>query len=409
MNINKLKNITVFIFLISWMVYLIPWWKGEISRWDHRVGYDSRLSTQIFPESFFEVEKKLANLKQDSRVLYLPVSFCGVVRYLKDPRYTRGVRDIFAIFSPLPGLCSSYDRNLDTVFFLDMLINNLGNGLIPLVRLTNTRFIIVRKNMKMVKQTIKVKEISQRLKDQAERGNIKKYFEDDHILIYEIKYPLAHFYSATDSVFVLGGIDAILLSKYLSFLSEQKVAVGLNKTNNHKVVIFRKPGLNSGTTISYKNILSVNSEIIFNDDNYQSIAIEMAAKKVNNVFYVEKNGIFEVFYPDTFDNEMVNNFGIVIDGLKMLKMRRSKIKQKGGRYLKLGEIFLKKGRHVFSYRDIEFKHSDKSGNIGGKIFLLVAKKSERENYEKMLFDRINKPDVDLAYIFRSRSVAFFIN
>ena len=210
----KKVQCTVFtLFILLWLVYLMPWWTGEISKWEHNTGVDSRLSTQIFSSEFFGVETELSKMKLDLKAIYLPPSFNDTVQYEDDPKYKDHVRDIFAMYSPIPGELTTTDRNLGPVQYIDLIQGSLGSNIMDIINSTNARFLIVRKDMiSMVSESmnkVNKEKVLQNLEKEVVTGRLSKTFSGNKIDIYRKNIFLPHFYTPQTIITTPQSIDTL--------------------------------------------------------------------------------------------------------------------------------------------------------------------------------------------------------
>lgn len=150
LNKTYIKNsFTFFIFLLS-IFYMYPWLNNEIDNYDeNKTTYDSRLRYQNINNDYEEVENFLLNDPDDFKVIYLPVSFNSTVISNRDKQYKFGQRDIYAMYSPKPGLFSITDRALGNQNYSSYIYNSLLSGGDPLDD-TNFKYLIVRNDLSPV-------------------------------------------------------------------------------------------------------------------------------------------------------------------------------------------------------------------------------------------------------------------
>jgi len=243
----KTKYLIFFSFILLWSIYLMPWWKGELTEWSHKKIVDSRLSTQVFSNEFFTTENELSKRKLDMKVIYLPPSFNGVVQYEDDPKYKDGVRDIFAIFSPIPGLLTTTDRNLGSIQYIDLVENSLESNFLDVTQNTNVRLLIVRKKLRNILKSMGKdnKEIVlNNLENKKAKGKLSKISIGNKIDIYKKIDFLPHLYVPQKIIFTNQSLE-----KLPEIVSQKdynsRSAIYFNNTNqvntNNKVKVTFNP------------------------------------------------------------------------------------------------------------------------------------------------------------------------
>lgn len=189
-HVYKLILIVLF---AGWLTYLYPWWSFELTAWEHRNGMDSRLTEKEYPEEFFRLETKLASLKLDQKMLYLPPSYNGSITD-DDKKYPSGLRDIFAINSPVPGLLTKSDRKLGPTSFIDFFTTSLYSDL-RMLNFMPVKQIIDRKNFEYEQR----EKLESTLLEEEKQG-ILKSSEDGSVRLYKLKQFVPHFITTNNSV-----------------------------------------------------------------------------------------------------------------------------------------------------------------------------------------------------------------
>lgn len=151
---HQQKYIKIIGIIISILLVMntYPFWLGELYG-KQRLSYDIRLRTYSIPTEYSEVEKLLAKETADLKVLYLPIA--GELSTLDDQRFYgafKGIRDIFASFSPKPGTIGLSDRvkGITSGFILkiaEQMNQQDLRHLSRLLALMNVKYIVIRKNL----------------------------------------------------------------------------------------------------------------------------------------------------------------------------------------------------------------------------------------------------------------------
>lgn len=150
-NVRQMKSVILFFIVIGISAH--PFWLNRIVG-SNTQGYDVRLRAYSFPNSYRKVENILNIVNSDQKVLYVPL---GEVQEVKsDPELTgiyRGVRDIYALFSPKPGALTYYQSGAysptDFSITLKQLYdNNKYEPLSELLRIIGVSYVAVRTDLK---------------------------------------------------------------------------------------------------------------------------------------------------------------------------------------------------------------------------------------------------------------------
>ena len=125
-----------------------PWWNGALTNTGASMvpGADFRLRVKEFPRDYYEAEMHLEEIRWISRALYLPYGMNAA--YKDDPAYYGAYKeavDVFAGFSPIPGIFMPSDRPSpisDYIAFLQRTDN-----MVSATRSTPTNFYVLRNNL----------------------------------------------------------------------------------------------------------------------------------------------------------------------------------------------------------------------------------------------------------------------
>lgn len=287
----KIRYVIFFSFILLWSIYLMPWWKGELTEWSHKKIVDSRLSTQVFPNEFFATENELSRKKLDIKVIYLPPSFNGVVQYEDDPKYKDGVRDIFAIFSPIPGLLTTTDRNLGPTQYIDLVENSLESSFLDVIQNTNVKLLIVRKKLRNISKSMgkdNKEVVLNNLENEKIKGKLNKIFIGGKIDIYKKINFLPHFYTPQKIISTNQNLD--ILPK---IVSEKDYAT-------RSVIFFNKNKVNTQT----KSVVKFNPKTLKKEVVKNTPVLEF--KKINPTKYRVvvhgAGGKFPLVFSESFHN-----------------------------------------------------------------------------------------------------------
>ncbi len=206
------KKKLLFILLIVLSFSLYPWWRGEITKWENKTDGDMRLRIKQFPKDYYELEEKFAQQKLNQNALYLPANL--ILNFNDDPKFHGSyneIVDIFAGYSPISGGIYLSDRNSGYLGSYLQLLNqqintNFNENSLSAIRLTNIRYIVIKKNVLIEK----IDQILKILKLEEEQGQIKKYFETENLLVYEIVNYYPRVYSSAKFIITDKNIEQTL-------------------------------------------------------------------------------------------------------------------------------------------------------------------------------------------------------
>jgi hypothetical protein len=202
---DKRYKYVLAIIIFLWFFSIFPWWRGELTNWEISANADMRLRSKIFSDEYFSVEKDFYQKKLDQKAFYLPMG--GMMDFVNDPKYYgayREIQDIFASYSPIPGVLAISDRNNGYSDAYIGLIKKQKEGLYENTLLSDVKYFVVRKDM-----VINDTEILDNLKSAEEKGLILKYFDGKDVLVYSKKEFLPHFYTPKDVILPKRSIDQL--------------------------------------------------------------------------------------------------------------------------------------------------------------------------------------------------------
>lgn len=289
---DKRLKFSFFALSLAWLIYLFPWWNGEISSWKNQTGVDSRMVTKVFPNEYFEMEQLLSKKKNDFKVMYLPLAYNGVTQITDDPKY-KGLRDLFAIYSPKPGLFSLSDRNLGPSEFINLIKNNK----FKLAELLNVDLIIIRKNMQPEgldeMENEKTEDVINELNQENnlyENKKFSKLLENEKLLVYSVNNFSPHFWVSEKNIVSERKVEDI--SRMISYESfNNRTAIFFESQNNGKKAGLEKASENN-----------CNSETTDNSNCASNPILEF--KKINPIKYRVRihgaSGNFPLVFSETF-------------------------------------------------------------------------------------------------------------
>lgn len=399
-----MKLLALLTFGICWALNVRPWLRGEISQWKHQTGVDSRLSTQKFPDELLEFENYLAHIKPDIRVLYLPRGFNGVVQYIDDPIYAYGVRDIFSFYSPVPGFFSRFDRSLGASDFSALVAASLASSdFLPLLRLTNTQFIIVRKNMMMENREA----LAETLRREIRKGSMQLIRESAALSVYALQRFRPHFYAATSASYVDGDINALPILAYTDYLGETFPQSRRASGHNKVLLISEQVQQTSGKG----NFQSSLASFILNGNNAPDLAVQfgqsarlpLSQLNVRSVD-ISETGVYE-FYLHVPRNAVGDIPAFAVGAEPNQVVALSPItgmtyQNAMGKHVRVGELSLKTGRYVFEKRGT-------GADLGQGLALVLINKSVRGRLQEEFRRNLEASQTDLCYLFGAEKAGEF--
>lgn len=255
---KKIKVLWLF-FIVVLFISIFPWWSGEMFDWQNSNGADIRLRLKNFPKEYFKVEENFSKKKLDQRIFYLPIG--GTVAFEDDSKFLGSfheTQDIFAGFSPFPGVIGLSDRSMGYVTdYVNVLRKNLNEKLVETLEPINVKYFVVRKNMVIDNK----KEILDNFNTDVINGKLETYFEGDKILVYAKRNFLPHFYVPEETSVSNNKLDRL---------------IELFSNKNNKAVFFLNQ--NSSKSKELENISIVKNE------TYKNRPI-IEYKKINNTKY----------------------------------------------------------------------------------------------------------------------------
>ncbi len=179
----------------------------------------------------------------------------------------------------------------------------------------------------------------------------------------------------------------------------------------HEVMIFDKNSaiMNEKNPLVTSCLQQPEAKFIFNDKNYQDVAIEMSAKITKGVFDIEQEGVYEFFcIASEVEPPYSEIESIIIDNQIVLKTEKLEVKNKRVKYQKLGEIIFAEGQHKLILKYSRRRIQDKTIK-NPKVSLWVTNKIARQKKAKEFFQQITDCNNNLGYFFTKDSAEFWVN
>ena len=268
---KKTIGIILTLFLI---INTYPFWARELSG-EMRLQYDVKLRTYSFPSEYSSVEGKVDKEPADIKVLYLPI--VGELSMLDNARFHgvyRGIRDIYASYSPKPGHIGLSDKSKGASASLASNIDDLTNQL-PLrhlpnvLALMNVKYVVVRRNMTHPTYEDKRtgEKIAQELKKRDELYLDEEWkkiivFRNDNVLphIY-IPKQIIHTKQSESSIFKITSVKDYATNSVLFFDNQNENY----KNANYFLSSIKESTLNQRPTVEYKKINPTKYRVIIHN------------------------------------------------------------------------------------------------------------------------------------------------
>jgi len=200
---KRYLNLVGIILIVLFVANAYPFWTGELFG-RQQEQHDIRLRAYNFPQGYFDLEKYLQEKKEDIKVLYLPLG--GSLNLLDDKRFYgpyKEIRDIFAGYSPKPGVVGISDKGLGSATNFSLMLANEINqkrflGLNRLLSLMAVKYVATRENA--IPHFLKVNEL---LEEQSgliieKRWDKVSLFRNDNNFLPHFYIPQNIIYSPND-------------------------------------------------------------------------------------------------------------------------------------------------------------------------------------------------------------------
>lgn len=412
------RRIALILFLFSLInIYAWPFWTGDIWRNQSKILPGFRFQ---IPEYYSDIKKYLDNPEQQGyRILQFPDNATpvpGIITLNLNGRLYSGSDPLSRILETpsiyLNSFNFSVSENMTSMLFQNYSTNPHAffGGIRSLSKILNIKSVLLRNDS-----------------DNTLYSNIRdpdkiRYFLSSFIIeksfgkldLYKIadNYFLPHFYPSITPTAIAGDIEVLVPMSYTRYLDRKPVLLfmgqrtedGEQKTENY-----------------FKDI----NNFVFKDGAWQDLAIKLAAhgswlmadgKNEEKKFKMEKSGVYEIYVDvsKVEGREQIvenRNWQIKIDGLKL---EYSSIwgseylgrKEKGQKYVKIGEMELDEGRHTIQVTNPKLKVTSEEDFKNLK--LVLVHRDEKEKVEDIVWQKINQPGTEVCYIFEGEKGEFYI-
>jgi len=204
------------------------------------------------------------------------------------------------------------------------------------------------------------------------------------------------FYFSTNSfagsTLVIGNNDSLSVFANTRYLDNKPVLIFTEQVEDKKFQLLNKI-----------------ENIVLCDSTWRNLAIQVTGSKLqiagqNMRVNIEKSGNYEIYLDASKIEEETPEFEIKIGGKTWILDTGYWILDRGRKYVKVGEVELEEGEHVTAVHSPQSTvHSQKDEEIK----LVLVNREEREHIEEIIWQKINNPETEVAYIF-SQDGEFYV-
>jgi len=194
---KKLYKLFGFVLILFWFISIFPWWSGEISKWENSKGSDMRLRTKNFSAEYFKREIDFSKKQLTQRAFFLPLG--GTVSFVDDKKFKGAfneTQDIFAGYSPIPGVLAISDRSNGYLNSYLSTISENQEKLTDILKLNSTNYFVIRKKMVLKNKEV----ILDNLNNKEKNGELRTYTDNEELLIYKKTNILPHIYTSNNNL-----------------------------------------------------------------------------------------------------------------------------------------------------------------------------------------------------------------
>lgn len=231
-NKNNLYRWAGFLVILIVIVSFFPFFNNSLYDKPSESDIDMRLRTFEFPQDYTTVEQMLLSDTETTKALYLPMG--GYFGYLHDHKFPgsyRGLQDIFAFYSPKPGIIYLTDKSNG---FADPVITLLQSLLesqtqknyelfIDLLQKSSTKYIVVRK-----KTNIYMEKFIQYAQNSPQ---VTTVFNSEHIIVFQNNLYSDLFFAPANVVVDTSGE---LINYFQSSMGNNNTNIVISQPYNHR-------------------------------------------------------------------------------------------------------------------------------------------------------------------------------
>ena len=393
---------TIFVcgIFIAYLSYHYPFISGKMfpSSEDKEFGFHQKFELGYhikFPKYLFDSARWINSMEEEYNILLLPDDKTNVYEWgygssgdITLLLFNRGL--LFRQYGEGMAPPSSVERVYSQ--FINSLYKNTTPNLGYLLKLLNTKYILQRNDFRynFYGDTDSPKFIENRLSFYKEIVLENSFGKLDFYKISD-EYFLPHICPSTIPAIVAGDIEALVP------MTETKHLDG------KPVLVFTEQMQNTGYQIPVKET----NNFVFKDSNWRDLAVELSAQfTVNSERFtgkIEKTGIYEVWL-DISELEEIPELEVRVGDREIVQSTSVPEHQSTRKYVKVGEVEIEEAgkkeiQVIRRLGDLE------NGRQNLKIILLS--REERENVEKLIWQRMNEPESEVSYIF-SQDGEFYV-
>ncbi|OQX86773.1 MAG: hypothetical protein B6D55_05275 [Candidatus Omnitrophica bacterium 4484_70.2] len=321
-----------------------------------------------------------------------------------------------ASIQKLPG--TGFDKGI--IGLADLSIHN-SPKVSKILALLNVKYIVHRKDVEYFSNILlDFEPLDRQIKFKKSIGRCDFYKVSE-------EYFLPHIYPSITPTLATGDIDTLMPMTETKYLDNKPVLLFTEQNETFGLLLMADR--NKAHSLSF--IVHRGESFVFKDSMPEDLAIDATAyslwliadsKKQDKAdgswliadrFEVKKAGVYEIWMEnrnhqrDTNQYEYTNKkkWNIEVDGKEIAySFWFLADSNKAQKYIKVGEVELEEGKHKIEVCSSLFVAHGKDK----KIKLILVSKKEREKVEKEIWERINQPETEVAYIFSKDNGKFWV-
>jgi len=432
MELRYVKLMLAIIIFLTCGVYVFPLWSGSAVNTPIAIRGNKISSFIEVPSYYSNIARYFCKDPTDYRILSLPSRPSGYVGF--DWEYGYDGPDYTHILYKHTTISSMTDADFypSARVLSELKVQNLTGGLLyRITTLFGVKYIVIQNDVDITHGNYLGKKLTsqQELKLVLSQLGIPLIHSFGKLDLYKISddYFLPHIYPSITLTLATGDIEALVPMterKYLDnkpvlLFTEQNETFGLllmadrNKAHSSSLIVHR------GESFVFKD--SMPEDLAIDATAYSSWLIADSKKQdkadgswlIADRFEVKKAGVYEIWMENRNHQRNTNQYeytnkkkwNIEVDGKEIAySFWFLADSNKAQKYIKVGEVELEEGKHKIEVCSSLFVAHGKDK----KIKLILVSKKEREKVEKEIWERINQPETEVAYIFSKDNGKFWV-
>jgi hypothetical protein len=386
------KATIFFLLFFILVIYSYPLWTGEVI---HKGGKVYPSFHVKVPQDYFQVKEFFENESKLYRFYPLPQSPTFNVVYDWEYGYL-GADPSFHFFSK-PGVYSTVEPvpQLPYVLLQDLQYNEIYK----ILRLMGVKYLILHRDVNeklwdiFMNRDISVAYLQKRMAKQKGILLEKSFGKLDFYKVSDEHF-LPHIYPSSTSTGVHGGIEILVPVSYTKYLERKPVLLLAEQFNNPQSIVHL-------LKLPKKTDSLQTANFVFKDSTWQDLTVELSQKlelrDQNSEVRVKEEGNYELWLDCSViqgDEKMISELEVKFDGKEVPLLIKN---LKGGKtsgeikWKRIGKVYLEKGKYRIKVQNSEIENK--------KLELFLLRKSEFEKAQKEIQEIINKPGINLSYLF----------